>query len=178
MGLADEPRGDQVRIRLVNYRADWPALFEREAERIRAALGERVLLLEHVGSTAVPGLAAKPIIDVCLAVADPAAEAEYVSALEQAGYALRIREPEWFQHRLFNGPDTPVNVHVFGPEAAEITRMLRFRDRLRSHPEDQRLYARSKAILAARRWPSVQHYADAKSVVIERVLAGAMRDGR
>jgi hypothetical protein len=99
---------------LVDYRAEWPALYEREVVRIHAALGERVLLLEHIGSTAVPGHAAKPVIDVCLAVADPAVEAEYVSALEQAGYVLRIREPEWFQHRLFNGPDTPVNVHVFG----------------------------------------------------------------
>src|SRR6478672_13807990 len=102
--MVTNSRGDQVRIRLADYRAEWPALYEREAHRIGAALGERVLLLEHVGSTAVPGLAAKPIIDVCLAVADPAVEVEYVSALEQAGYVLRIREPEWFQHRLFNGP--------------------------------------------------------------------------
>ena len=174
--MVDGQRGDQVRIRLVDYRAGWPALYEREAVRIRAALGERVLLLEHVGSTAVPGLAAKPIIDLCLAVADPAVEAQYVPPLEQVGYVLRIREPDWFQHRLFNGPDTPVNVHVFGRGAAEITRMVRFRDRLRSHPEDRQLYAQTKATLAARTWPSVQHYADAKSDVIQRVLVRAVRD--
>ena len=112
--MVDERREDQVRIRLVGSRAEWPALYGREAVRIRAALGDRVLMLEHVGSTSVPGLAAKPIIDICLAIVDPAVEAEYVSALEHAGYVLRIREPEWFQHRLFHGPDTPVNLHVFG----------------------------------------------------------------
>jgi GrpB-like predicted nucleotidyltransferase (UPF0157 family) len=176
--MVTNSRGDQVRIRLADYRAEWPALYEREAHRIGAALGERVLLLEHVGSTAVPGLAAKPIIDVCLAVADPAVEAEYVSALEQAGYVLRIREPEWVQHRLFNGPDTPVNVHVFGLGAAEIRSMVRFRDRLRSDPEDRQFYAQTKAVLAAQTWPSVQHYADAKSDVIRRVLARAVRDDR
>jgi len=174
--LVDGQSRDQVRIRLVDYRVEWPAFYEREVVRIRAALGERVLLLEHVGSTAVPGLAAKPVIDVCLAVADPAVEAEYVSALEEVGYVLRIREPEWFQHRLFNGTETSVNVHVFGLGAPEITGMVRFRDRLRSNPEDRQLYGQTKAILAAQMWPSVQHYADAKSDVIQRIMARAVRD--
>jgi GrpB-like predicted nucleotidyltransferase (UPF0157 family) len=169
--MVDERREDQVRIRLMGSRAEWPALYEREAVRIRAALGDRVLALEHVGSTSVPGLAAKPIIDICLAVADPALEAEYVSVLEHAGYVLRIREPDWFQHRLFNGPDPPVNLHVFGVGAPEITRMVNFRDRLRSNSQDRQLYEQTKATLAARVWPSVQDYADAKGEVVERILA-------
>ena len=94
------------RSRLVEYRAEWPALFVREASRVRATLGARVLMLEHVGSTSVPGLAAKPIIDMILAVADSADEPAYVPAMESAGYVLKIREPEWYQHRLFKGPDT------------------------------------------------------------------------
>jgi len=91
-------------IQLIEYSDEWPALFMREAERVRATLGGRVLMLEHVGSTSVPGLAAKPIIDMILAVADSADEPSYVPAMESAGYVLRIREPEWHQHRLFKKP--------------------------------------------------------------------------
>src|SRR4051812_33330688 len=100
-------------VTLVEYDPRWPELYEREARRIRGALGERVELLEHVGSTSVPGLIAKPLIDIALAVADPASEADYAPALEAAGYVLRIREPDWHEHRLFKGPDTDVNLHVF-----------------------------------------------------------------
>ncbi len=85
------------------YDPAWPCLFEREAQRIRGALGERALMVEHVGSTSVPGLAAKPIIDILLVVADSADEASYVPDLEAVGYVLRIREPEWHQHRVFKG---------------------------------------------------------------------------
>ena len=93
---------------------------------------QRVLRLEHVGSTSIPGLAAKPIIDIVLVVADSADEAAYVPALEAAGYVLRIREPGWFEHRVLNGPDTKVNLHVFSDGCPEIGRMLAFRDRLRT----------------------------------------------
>ncbi len=91
-------------IHIADYDHEWPRLFEREAERIRAALGDRVLLLEHVGSTSVPGLAAKPKIDMLLVVADSADELAYVPALEAAGYVLQIREPDWYQHRMFFFP--------------------------------------------------------------------------
>ena len=119
-------------IQLVDYRAEWPALFVREANRVRATLGDRVLMLEHVGSTSVPGLAAKPIIDMILAVADSADEPAYVPAMESAGYVLHIREPEWHQHRLFKGPDTNINLHVYSFGCPEIDKMLMFRDWLRS----------------------------------------------
>ena len=160
-------------VTLVPYDGAWPALFAREAERIRGALGDRSLLVEHVGSTAVPGLPAKPIVDIMLAVSDAADEPSYVPALEAAGYTLRIREPEWFEHRMLKGPDTDVNLHVFTTGCEEIDRMLRFRDRLRTSRADRERYAAAKRALAARRWRYVQHYADAKSAVVAEILARA-----
>jgi GrpB-like predicted nucleotidyltransferase (UPF0157 family) len=109
---------------------EWPALFDREAARIRRAIGDRALLVEHVGSTAVPALVAKPVIDIALAVADSADEAAYLPALEAAGYTLRIREPECEQHRMLNGADPAVNLHVFTIGSPQVERMLAFRDRL------------------------------------------------
>jgi GrpB-like predicted nucleotidyltransferase (UPF0157 family) len=160
-------------ITLVDYDARWPDLFDREAQRIRVTLGRAALLIEHVGSTAVPGLVAKPIIDIDLVVADSASEPDYLSQLERAGYVLRIREPNWYEHRLFKGPDTDVNLHVFSPECDEVARHLAFRDWLRTHPEDLDLYARAKRELARRRWKYVQNYADAKSAVVIDILRRA-----
>ena len=160
-------------VTLVDYDPAWPELYEREARRIRATLGERVLQLEHTGSTSIPGLAAKPIIDIVLIVADSADEAAYAGPLEAAGYVLRIREPSWLEHRLFKGPDTDVNLHVFSEGSIELERMVGFRDWLRAHPEDRDLYLRTKRELAARTWRHVQHYADAKSEVVEEIIARA-----
>jgi GrpB-like predicted nucleotidyltransferase (UPF0157 family) len=151
-------------------------MFDAQATRIRLALGDQVRRLEHVGSTSVPGLAAKPIIDVVLAIPDSADEPAYVPPMEAAGYVLRIREPEWLEHRLFRGPDASANVHVFTDGEFEIDRMIAFRDWLRSHDEDRLLYERTKRDLAGRHWKYVQHYADAKTEVVaaimERALAG------
>lgn len=160
-------------ISLADYDPAWPILFEREATRIRGALGETVVRLEHTGSTSVPGLAAKPIIDITLIVPDSADEAAYVPALETAGYVLRIREPEWQEHRLLKGPDTDVNLHVFSPGSVELERMVGFRDWLRTHDDDRALYERTKRELAARTWRHIQHYADAKTAVVEEIIARA-----
>jgi GrpB-like predicted nucleotidyltransferase (UPF0157 family) len=157
-------------VTLRAYDPRWPERFAREAQRIRRALGDAVLRLEHVGSTAVPGLVAKPRIDVLLVVADPADEPAYVPALEAAGYVLCIREPDWHQHRMLNAHDGEVNVHVFGPHSSEIARLLRFRDRLRRNAADRERYAAAKRALAARRWCHMQDYADAKSEVVESIL--------
>lgn len=158
---------------LAPYDPMWPALFAREATRVRAALGLRVRLLEHVGSTSVPGLSAKPVIDMVLAVPDSSDERAYVPDLEAAGYVLRIREPDWFEHRLFKGPDTNVNLHTFTDGCVEIDRMMGFRDWLRTHDDERDLYERTKRELAAREWRFIQHYADAKSEVVEAIIARA-----
>jgi GrpB-like predicted nucleotidyltransferase (UPF0157 family) len=160
-------------VQLVDYDPAWPGLFEREAGRVRAALGERVLLLEHVGSTSVPGLAAKPRIDMLLVVADSSDEPVYVPALESAGYVLHIREPDWHEHRLFKGPDIALNLHVFSAGCSEIERMLLFRNWLRAHPDDRQLYERTKRELARREWKYTQNYADAKTAVVEEILTRA-----
>jgi GrpB-like predicted nucleotidyltransferase (UPF0157 family) len=160
-------------IMLAEYDAGWPALFEQQADRIRSVLGPVALSVEHVGSTSVPGLAAKPIIDILLAVPDSADEQAYVPALEAAGYVLRIREPDWFEHRLLKGPDVDINLHVFSSGAAEIDRMLRFRDWLRANEADRDTYLQVKRDLAGRTWRHVQHYADAKTAVIAEIMARA-----
>lgn len=169
----DAPPPFSGRLSLAEYDPEWPRLFAREASRIRGALGPAALEVEHVGSTSVPGLAAKPVIDITLVVADTTDEPAYVPALEAAGYVLRFREPDWYEHRLFKGPDTNVNLHVFNPACEETERHLLFRDWIRAHPEDRDLYERTKRDLAAREWPSVQHYADAKSEVIAEILSRA-----
>ena len=164
------------KILIVDYDGEWPELFEREAARIRVALGTRALRIEHVGSTSVPGLAAKPIIDIVLGVADSADESAYGPDLERAGYVLRIREIEWHQHRMFKGPDTATHLHVFSNDCPEIGRMLLFRDWLRSHRSDRDLYERTKRSLAEQEWQYAQNYADAKTAVVEETLARARRD--
>jgi len=160
-------------IVLVDYDSEWPRLFEREADTIRGTLGERALQIEHTGSTSVPGLAAKPVIDIVLVVEDSSDEEAYVPPMEAAGYVLRIREPEWYEHRVFKGPDTNVNLHVFSRGCPEVERMTGFRDWLRQDDADRRLYERTKRDLAAQDWTFVQNYADAKTAVVEEILARA-----
>jgi GrpB-like predicted nucleotidyltransferase (UPF0157 family) len=160
-------------IVLADYDAAWPQRFAREAGRIRGALGDRALVLEHAGSTSVPGMAAKPIVDVVLGVPDPAAEDDYVPPLEALGYVLHAREPGWHEHRLLKPADHTVNLHVFARDSPEIARMLRFRDLLRASPEAFALYLSTKRELAARTWPRVQDYADAKAAVVAEILGEA-----
>jgi GrpB-like predicted nucleotidyltransferase (UPF0157 family) len=162
-------------IRFVDYDPEWPALYAREEARIRSILGERVIRIEHTGSTSVPGLAAKPIIDITMTVADVLDEPAYATDLEAAGYVVRIREhePEWYDHRVFKGPDTNVNLHVFSDGCVELERMVGFRDWLRTHDDDRDLYERTKRELIARDWEYVQNYADAKTGVVEGIMARA-----
>ena len=169
-----EPRRLDGPVVLVDYDPEWPARFSFEAERIRATLGAAVLLLEHVGSTSVPGLCAKPVIDMVLGVRDSADEPAYVKPLEDRGYRLRIREPNWYGHRLLEPPGVRANLHVFSAGCEEIGRMIAFRDRLRSHPGDRHLYAQAKRALAARTWKHAQDYADAKSEVVREILGRAL----
>jgi GrpB-like predicted nucleotidyltransferase (UPF0157 family) len=103
-----------------------------------------VLDLEHVGSTSVPGLAAKDVIDIDLTVADPAAEESYLPPLERLGYVLTIREPGWHEHRALRLTVPRANLHVFGPDCPEVIRHRMFRDWLMTHPDDLARYAEAK----------------------------------
>jgi GrpB-like predicted nucleotidyltransferase (UPF0157 family) len=157
-------------ITLVEYDPRWPELYAREANRIRSVLGDKALQVEHVGSTSVPGLCAKPIIDMLLVVSDSADEPSYIPDLEAAGYTLRIREPEWFEHRLLKGPDIDINLHVFSAGTSVPERMLRFRDWLRSNEADRKKYAQVKRSLAKNKWQHVQHYADTKTAIVREIM--------
>jgi GrpB-like predicted nucleotidyltransferase (UPF0157 family) len=140
-----EPPKLTGKLQVVDWDPAWPGLFRRDAERIRVVLGERVVQLEHVGSTSVPGLAAKPVIDILLVVPDSSDEPAYLP------------------------------LHVYSPGCPEIERYLVFRDRLRSHPEDRAHYQRVKRELAERDWTSVQEYADARTEVVEAIVAPGPR---
>lgn len=173
--LVDGQEPSHKPIRLYDYNPNWPALFEKEADRISVALGEQVMALEHIGSTSVPGLSAKPIIDILLVVSDSSNEAAYVPQLKAVGYVLRIREPDWYEHRLLKGPDQDINLHVYSSGCPEIDRYLVFRDWLRSNKVDRLLYENTKKELAKTDWKFVQNYADAKTAVVEQILARASK---
>jgi GrpB-like predicted nucleotidyltransferase (UPF0157 family) len=167
-----ERRPHNDTIYLAPYDSAWSSRFLALATLIRNALAEKVLLLEHVGSTSVPGLAAKPVIDMVLAVSDSCDEAAYVSPLERQGFVLTIREPDWFGHRLLRTPEFEGNLHVFSTGCPEIDRMVAFRDQLRASNGDRRLYEETKRELAERTWKHIQDYADAKTQIVSRILAG------
>jgi GrpB-like predicted nucleotidyltransferase (UPF0157 family) len=161
-------------ISLVGWEPAWVERFERERTRIREAVGDAALRIEHIGSTSVPGLAAKPIVDILLTVADVSDEAAYLPALERAGYILRVREEG---HRMVRPPDLAVHVHVWADDDPECDRYLRLRDRLRSSPEDRAAYERLKRELAPREWADMNDYAEAKGPLIEAILARANVNG-
>lgn len=163
-------------IYLAPYDPAWTSLFTQLKKQIHEALGYDLLLLEHVGSTSVPGLSAKPIIDMVLAVADSSDESSYVKPLEEKGYTLRGREPDWYEHRLLKAPDVQGNLHVFSDGCEEIEQMLLFRDWLRNNADDRLLYENTKRELAARTWKYTQNYADAKTEIVQQILARARRD--
>jgi GrpB-like predicted nucleotidyltransferase (UPF0157 family) len=161
---------EPVTVVVQDYDEEWPARFASVRERVRNALGARALDVQHIGSTAVPGLAAKPIIDVLLSVRDVADEPAYVPDLELAGFVLRVREPG---HLMFRTPGKDVHVHVYEPGDPAVTDHLDLRDRLRVDQADRELYAAVKRELARRSWTDMNHYADAKSDVIQQVLGRA-----
>jgi len=150
-------------IVLVDYDEAWSARYDTERVRIESALGNMVHRTAHVGSTSVPGLFAKPIIDIQVAVPDPDDEGSYLDRLEQIGYVLRVREP---RHRMLRTPELDVQIHICALGSDWERRHLLFRDWLRHSDEDRRLYGRTKADLARRKWPTMNDYADAKSNVI------------
>lgn len=177
LGAAQQVNGQ---VTLGEYDPRWLAVYEREAALIDAGPTDSggPHRLEHVGSTSVPGLPAKPVIDMLLIVADPGDEASYVPALEAVGYTVAIREPDWYEHRVLRKQDLDpsagsANLHVLPAGCPEADRMLLFRDRLRTHPGDRALYAETKRGLARQEWKYLQNYADAKTEVVERILKRA-----
>ncbi|HEX2049431.1 MAG TPA: GrpB family protein [Actinomycetota bacterium] len=164
---------EPVIVELVDYRPEWPRTFESERNRLRAAVGPVARRIEHVGSTSVPRLAAKDVVDVVMTVDDVEQES-YARPVEALGYALRVREPG---HRCYRLMDPRVNLHVWGDDDPEVAKYLAFRDRLRAHDEDRALYERVKRDLAGREYDDVNFYADAKGEVIHEILARAERSG-
>jgi GrpB-like predicted nucleotidyltransferase (UPF0157 family) len=164
-------------IRIVDYDRDWPQKFETHAGNIAHALSAAALRIEHIGSTSVPQLAAKPIIDILVVVADSADESTYLPQLIAAGYVLRVREPQWHEHRMFRTPEQDVHVHIYSAGCPEIERNLTFRDRLRSNIDDRSRYEQKKRELATKPWSDMNAYAEAKTEVIESILAAAQAAG-
>lgn len=168
---------EKSEIRIVDYDPNWPEKFKGHARIIADALGDSALRIEHVGSTSVPSLAAKPIIDILVVVRDSADEPAYLPRLEAAGYALRVREPDWNEHRMLRTPERDAHVHVYSAGCAEVERNLTFRDRLRRNADDRRRYEQTKRELASKDWPDMNAYAYAKTHVIESILAAAQAAG-
>ncbi len=165
-------------IILVPYRQEWPETFRLHRERIAAALGSGALGIDHIGSTAVPGLDAKPIVDMLVVVADSADEDSYLPTMENCGYALRVREPDFEEHRMFRTPERDVHVHVLSEGSPEIERYLRFRDALRATPFLRARYQELKRSLAAQGPQDMNAYARAKSEFVDAIIRWSMRTDR
>ncbi len=157
-------------IAIIESDPAWVRRFETERRRICDVLGRLAVRVDHVGSTAVPGLAAKPIIDIQVSVSDVEHEDSYKPRLERAGYRIRVREPA---HRMFRTPEGDVHVHVCDHGGSWERRHLLFRDWLRASGADRQLYAETKRALAQHDWPTMDHYADAKTDVIADIMSRA-----
>jgi GrpB-like predicted nucleotidyltransferase (UPF0157 family) len=162
---------EPVEIVISEYDASWPARFESERQRLASALGDTAVMIEHIGSTAVPGLAAKPIIDILVTVTHVDPDDRYTPTLEEMGYVLRVREPG---HRMFRTPARDVHIHVWPTAHEVVERYLVLRDWLRYDEASRLLYERRKRELAGRKWADTNHYAEAKSEVIVRILESGM----
>lgn len=159
-------------IRIVGYDCAWPVRFGLERARIESALGSKALRIDHIGSTSVPGLGAKPIVDIDLSVADPDDDAAFLPGLEAAGYVLRVREPG---HRMLRTADLDVHVHVCALGSDWEVRHLLLQDWLRVSADDRRLYEATKRKLSRQEWDDMNDYADAKTEVIEHITVRAER---
>jgi GrpB-like predicted nucleotidyltransferase (UPF0157 family) len=157
-------------IVIVDYDPAWARRFDSERQRISAALGGTAPTIEHIGSTSVPGLAAKPIVDILVPVDDVEDEAAYRPALEDAGYVLRVREPG---HRMFRTPELDVHVHLWPAGSEDVERHLLFRDWLRRDERDRRDYESLKRLLAQRDYGDTNEYADAKTELIVEIMERA-----
>jgi len=165
---------EPLELTLHPYDDRWPGVYLDHRRRILEALGARAVVIEHIGSTSVPGLAAKPVVDLVVAVEDITAEKDHVEPLLATGYVLRVREPG---HRLVRTPARDVHVHLYERDDPAVDAYLLLRDRLRTHADERELYERTKRALLARRWDDMNAYADAKSDVIAAIKARARAAG-
>jgi GrpB-like predicted nucleotidyltransferase (UPF0157 family) len=168
---------EKRKIEIVDYQPNWPAKFQTHARSIIEALDGAALQIEHVGSTSVPGLAAKSIIDILVVVHDSANEDSYLPQLQGAGYELRVREPDWHEHRMLRTPARDVHIHVYSTGCPEIDRCITFRNRLCENAGERLLYEQTKRRLATQEWADMNEYAKAKTAVIESIIAAARADG-
>ena len=166
-----KPQSAKDGITIVDYDPNWPIVFESLKKDIDHVLNDIPHKVEHCGSTSVPGLCAKPIIDMVLTISNPKKEDAYVPLLQGLGYRLRIREDDWYDHRMLKLNQPQVNLHVFGFNCPEVKRMLDFRDWLTTHPDDMALYGSTKRRLASQSFEYVQDYADAKSDVVSTIFS-------
>ncbi len=157
---------DNSKIYLADYDQSWPAQFEAYQTTIRGALGMVALAIHHIGSTSVHGLAAKPVIDILVVVANSSDERCYVPDLEAAGYVLRIREPDFDEHRMLWTPEKDMHLHIWSEGSDEISRHLKFRDRLRQNAADRQLYEGVKRALVAHNLTDRNDYTQGKNAVI------------
>ncbi|MCJ1436695.1 hypothetical protein MMC27_006076 [Xylographa pallens] len=169
-------------ITILEPNPEWPRRFEEVKERLQKALGALILDIAHSGSTSVPGLPAKDIIDVDLTLKDATDEASYVKPLDEAGFRFLLREPQWYQHRFFveNWPNAyHVNLHVWGPDSPEVARHRILRNWLLKTPADRELYAKVKREAAERTavaGDSMMGYTQRKEKTIQEILGRAFRD--
>lgn len=157
---------EKCEVEIHEYDERWPSMFEQRARMILGALGDVVLRIEHIGSNAVPGHAAKPIIDMLGVGSHPEDKAGYLAALQRAIYELRVREPDFDQHRMVRAPERDVHVHIFAPQSKKVRRYLVFRNQPRSNAEERTTYEKTIRTLAKREWEDMNDYADAKTEVV------------
>ncbi|WP_104162044.1 GrpB family protein [Arthrobacter sp. ZGTC212] len=161
---------ERIEVALHSYDDRWPDVYQTHRRRIETALAPLRVEIEHIGSTSVPGLAAKPTIDIVVAVEDITAEEDYLDPLLAAGYELRVREPG---HRLVRTPARDVHVHLYQQDDPAVAEYLLLRDHLRANAKDRLLYESTKKALISKQWDDMNDYADAKTDVILAIKARA-----
>lgn len=174
-------RETQPVLEVIPYQTQWPEIFASIKQQIITALGAKIVVaVHHVGSTSIPGLPAKSIIDIDLVVRDILNETEYVAPLESAGFKFLLREPHWHEHRFFyTYVPYAVNLHVWGPDSPEVVRHQIFRNRILGNEEDKALYVKAKMLAAetiGEKGGNMQDYNELKEDTIRKILNNAFRE--
>jgi GrpB-like predicted nucleotidyltransferase (UPF0157 family) len=164
-------RQEDVRvIRISDYSTDWPAAYDLEAQKLTRVFGEQLAGIHHIGSTAVPGLPAKPVIDILVEVSEIEKVDELNQLMEKLGYEA------WGENGISNRRFFPKgrnrrshHVHVFPAGHSEVLRHLRFRDYMRAYPDEARAYADLKQELAGKHPHDIDSYCDGKNAFIHEI---------